>query len=335
MKRFRVRAAAAAVIASGAAAVCVSALPASAAAGQAGGPGPVVTDVRTVASFNYAAGQQPENVIISPDGSKIIAMLGVLTGQPPELVRLDPSGLATVFATGQPGDAFSGIALGPDGTIYYAVVSADGSRSGVWDLPPGGSAQRIAAVPGGTLLNDMAIDPAGRTLYVADSLNSEIWAIPASGGTATVWLVSPALAPTQPAPNRFGANGIAFHDGAVWVSNTNQATLLRVPVTATGAPGPIQVVASNLVGIDNFSFLPGSSDVVFAALLGADEVAVVYPDGTSKVVLTASDGLNAPSATAVSGTRLYIADAGDFAPNDAKLQSGHISLAALLAGAKP
>ena len=57
------------------------------------------------------------------------------------------------------------------------------------------------------------------------------------------WLVSPALAPLEPGPGHFGVNGVTYHNGAVWASNTDRQTLLRIPVTATGAPGPVQVVA--------------------------------------------------------------------------------------------
>jgi hypothetical protein len=85
------------------------------------------------------------------------------------------------------------------------------------------------------------------------------------------------------------------------------------------------------VGIDDFNFLTDRSDVAFAALNAPGEVAVVYPDGTSKVVLTTADGLDAPSATAISGTKLFMTDGGYGvgAPNDPELQSATISIAAL------
>jgi hypothetical protein len=52
--------------------------------------------VQTVASFDHAADQRPEIIIINPDGSRIISMVGVETGKPPELVRLERSGSVTV-----------------------------------------------------------------------------------------------------------------------------------------------------------------------------------------------------------------------------------------------
>jgi hypothetical protein len=274
MKRFRTKAVAALVVPAVVALGAASASPAFAASTDAGQPSPVITDVRTVAAFDSAAGQEPESVSITQDGSLIVSMLGFLVGKPPELVRVSPSGQQTILVTGPVGDAIGGNVIGPDGTIYYNVVSPDPSRSGVWRLSRHGAAQRITAMPAGQFLNGLILDSSNRTLYVADSVASTIWAIPASGGRAKAWLVDPALAPS-PSGSGIGANGIEYHNGAVWFSNTDQGTLLRVPVAASGAPGPIHLIASNLAGIDDFEFLSDRSDVAFVALNFQNELAVV------------------------------------------------------------
>ncbi|MFD6171142.1 hypothetical protein [Streptomyces coeruleorubidus] len=179
--------------------------------------------------------------------------------------------------------------------------------------------------------NGLAIDPAGRTLYIADSLKGTIWSVPVSGGSATPWL-------TEALP--IGANGLRFHNGALWISNFNKGTLRRVPVTTTGSAGPIRLVAGGLPNIDDVSFLTPRSDVVFAAQNGSssqngpDRVVVIYPNGTYKTVLTSADGLASPSATAVRGDRLYITDGGVPEPHDPKLQTARINFPALLAGAE-
>ncbi|MFF5301984.1 SMP-30/gluconolactonase/LRE family protein [Streptomyces sp. NPDC013161] len=319
----------AAVIA--AAAVLASAPYASAVARQASSK-PVVADVRTLAALDFTVGDSPENITVNPDNSLTVSTLGGHTaaGARPALLRIDPSGRTTVIVAGQQGDAFSGIARDRDGTTYYNVASDDASRTGVWKLPPGGTPRRIAALPTDGLPNGLALDPAGRTLYVADSDKSTVWAVPASGGQATAWLTDPALAPDPSVP--FGANGLRFHRGAVWVSNSAQGTLLRIPVTATGAPGRIHTVTSGLSSVDDFNFLNDRTDVVFAAQNGLDQVAVVHPDGTTRTVLTASDGLASPTSVAVRGNRLYITDAGFADPHDAKVQRGTISPAALNRG---
>ncbi|MEU7657141.1 hypothetical protein [Streptomyces lincolnensis] len=226
---------------------------------------PVITQVRTAAAFDFASGDSPENVTVNPDGSLAVSMLGVPANKPPKLVRIAPSGQRTTLVVGHQGDQITGNTHGGDGTVYYNVDSDDGSRAGVWKLPPHGRPQRLAALPADGLPNGLAIDPAGRTLYAADSLNGTVWAVPVSGGAATAWLTGPELAPDPRASLKLGVNGVRFHQDTVRVSNFNQGTLLRIPVTAHKAPGPLQTVADKLPDIDDFSFLNDRSDTGFTA----------------------------------------------------------------------
>ncbi|MCX4703252.1 SMP-30/gluconolactonase/LRE family protein [Streptomyces sp. NBC_01352] len=324
-KRFRLAAAIAAT-----AAVLVSTPSASASTATETSPKPVVTDVKTLATFDFTAGDSPENLTVNPDNSLTVSMLGSVAGKRPALVRIDPSGRSQVIVAGQPGDTFTGNTRDRDGTIYYNVASSDSARAGIWKLPPGGTPRRIAALPTDGLPNGLALDPAGRTLYAADSNKATVWSVPVSGGTATAWLTDPALAGDPSVP--LGANGLRFHKGAVWVSNLAKGTLLRIPVTATGAPGRIHTVTSSLTGVDDFNFLNDRSDVVFAAQNGLNQVALVHPDGTTETVLTSKDGLASPTSTAVRGNRLYVTNAGLAEPHDAKVQRGTIDPAALNCG---
>ncbi|MFJ9738603.1 SMP-30/gluconolactonase/LRE family protein [Streptomyces sp. NPDC101166] len=291
---------------------------------------PVINHVRTIATFDYAAGEIPENITLNPDRSITLSMIGAPAGQRPALIHVTPSGQRTVLATSAKGDGITGNIRGNDGTVYYNVWSSDASRAGVWKLSPGGTPKRLAALPTDGLPNGMALDPSGRTIYVADSLKSTVWAVPVTGGPAKAWLTDPALAPVKSEAVPFGANGLRFHKGAVWVSNLAQDSLLRIPVTASGKPGPIHVVTKSLDGVDDFSFLNDRSDVVFAAQNAPNLVSVVYPDGKTKPVLTASDGLASPSATVVRDNRLYVIDGGLNAPHAAQMQAGRIDIPALL-----
>jgi len=306
--------------------------------------GAAVTDVRTAAQFDFAAGEIPENITVNPDGSVTLSMLGSCAvcqrTRGPELMHIDASGHRTVLVTGQVGEAISGNARGSDGTVYYALwAPGNAARNGVYKLLADGTPQRVAALPADSGPNGLAVDSTGRTLYIADSLKGIIWSVPVSGGSVTPWLTDAALAPVPTEALPIGANGLRFHNGALWVSNFNKGTLLRVPVTTTGAAGPIRVVAGGLPNIDDLSFLTPWSDVVFAAQNGSssqngpDRVVVIYPDGTEKAVLTSADGLASPSATAVRGDRLYITDGGVPEPHDPKLQTARINFPALLAGA--
>ncbi|MDH6431947.1 hypothetical protein M2158_000424 [Streptomyces sp. SAI-144] len=325
------------------AAVLVSAPSASAWTGGSYG-GSVVTDVRTAATFDFAAGEIPENITANPDGSVTLSMLGSCAvcerTHGPELMRISPSGERSVLVTGQVGEAISGNARGGDGTVFYALwAPGNAARNGVYRLLGDGTPQRVAALPADSGPNGLAVDPATGTLYIADSLKGIVWSVPVSGGSATPWLTDAALAPVPTEALPIGANGLRFHNGALWISNFNKGTLLRVPITPAGAPGPIRQVAGGLPNIDDLSFLTPFSDVVFAAQNGSssnngpDRVVVIYPNGTYKPVLTSADGLASPSATAVRGDRLYITDGGVPEPHDPKLQTARINFPALLAGA--
>ncbi|MCX5097691.1 SMP-30/gluconolactonase/LRE family protein [Streptomyces sp. NBC_00365] len=310
------------------AAVLVSTPSASAAPG--GSPAqPVITQVKTAAAFDFAAGDSPENINVNPDGSLTVSLLGVPANKPPKLIRITPSGQRTTLVDGHLGDQITGNTRGSDGTVYYNVDSDDASRNGTWKLPPHGRPRRLAALPDG-LPNGLAIDRAGRTLYAADSYNGTVWAVPISGGPARVWLSGPALAADPDGSLPLGVNGVRFHKGAVWVSNYSQGKLLRIPVTAHGTPGRIHTVADNIPDFDDFAFLNNRSDTVFAAQNDpTDRVSVVHPNGTHETALTVDDGLASPTTTAVRGNQLFIANAGFNAPHDAKLQSGTINLHAL------
>jgi hypothetical protein len=108
-------------------ALLVAAPYASAATGRAQSK-PIVTHVKTVASFDFAVGDAPENVTLNPDGSLTVSMLGGSVGRRPALVRGDVSGHREVLVTGQPGDMITGNTRGHKGTVCYNVSSADASN---------------------------------------------------------------------------------------------------------------------------------------------------------------------------------------------------------------
>lgn len=279
-----------------------------------------LSNPRTLAHFDLSTGQSPENIALDPDGSALVGLTGSR-----QVARVSPTGHTTVLATlpghdspaGQEGIA--GLVRAGDGSVHVAYRSGDANLNGVWRIPPSGAPERVAALPVGVALNGLTVHRATGVLYGADSSNGTVWRIPTRAGAPEIWSSDPALKPgTSPTSYGFGANGIKVHRGAVWVSNSDAGTLLRLPVRPGGSAGPVETRATGLTGVDDFSFI-GNTDTALAALNSANEVALVEPDGSHAVVLTGQDGLRTPTATAVRGGTVYVTSAAYFTQEDPNL----------------
>ncbi|GHB47022.1 hypothetical protein GCM10010377_42470 [Streptomyces viridiviolaceus] len=286
-------------------------------------PGP---GVHFVAHLDIAGGQRPENIALEPGGgavvtfaySRQIARIS-LTGEVHILATLpEPPAGSTTPALSSP--FLGGIVRTHDGTLYFLNATGSNDLTGLWRLRPGGAPQRIAALPADGLPNGLAIDQHERRLYIADSVLGTVWRVPAGGGTPTRWATTPELA----ADGFLGANGIKIHRGAVWVSNLDKGTVLRIPVTRHDKAGPVQTRATGLVNIDDFAFI-GHGDTLLAAINADNEVALVEPSGRHKAMLTGADGLENPTSLAVRGTTAYIASGAYFTNNDPNLLAVRIT----------
>ncbi|MGW1749101.1 hypothetical protein ACWCRD_26510 [Streptomyces sp. NPDC002092] len=140
-----------------------------------------------------------------------------------------------------------------------------------------------------------------------------IYRLSTRGGKAVVWVKGRDLEPSSFA----GANGLKLHNGAVWATNLDKGTVLRIPVTAHGAAGRIQVRASGMPYIDDFAFT-GRGDTLLAAR-DDNQVDLVRPDGTHTAVLTAADGLRTPTSIAVHGNTVYVPSAACLTDKDPNL----------------
>jgi hypothetical protein len=123
-------------------------------------------------------------------------------------------------------------------------------------------------------------------------------------GRPTAWSTGTELAST----GFLGVNGLKIHKGAVWASNLDKGTVVRIPIRHGGGAGAVETKASDLAGIDDFAFV-GRGDRLLAALDQPNKVALVEPDGTHTTVLTAEDGLQNPTSVAVRGDTIYVPSA--------------------------
>jgi sugar lactone lactonase YvrE len=266
-----------------------------------------VSHPRIVAQFSLSAGQTPEDIALEPG-----AAVDISFAQAGQVARVTPGGhVDLVGQLPQSGSCpligipvSAGIARASNGAMY--VIDCTGNAdTGVWRLQNGAPPVQIAQLPANSFPNDMALDNQAGELYIADSLLGVVWKVPAAGGIPSIWASGAALQRTS----FFGANGIAVHDHGVWVSNSDQGTIVEIPIRADGSAGRIRPVVTGLTGgVDNFTVL-GQDDTILAALDQSSQVVLIKPGARPEVVLTAADGLSSPTDVAVRHDTIYVTSA--------------------------
>ncbi|MFC4529520.1 hypothetical protein [Sphaerisporangium dianthi] len=281
---------------------------------------PAVTS-RIGVHFDLAKGQMPENIALGPDGTAYVTFAAAR-----QVAAISPAGATRILATlpapadggaGTPVLGFAlttGIVRTGDGTLYFLYASGDAASTGLYRLRPGKTPQRIAALPAAGLPNGLAYDEPAKTFYLTDSVSGSITTVPLNGGRAQVWSSAPELAST----GFLGANGIKVRRGAIWATNLDRGTLLRIPIER-GRPGTVQVKASGLAGIDDIAFSGTGGDQVIAALNGPNKVVRIDADGHVTTVLTTAEGLQNPTSVAVRGRTLYVLSAAYTTATDPNL----------------
>ena len=252
--------------------------------------------VERLISLDAAAGELPESLAIDRSGTIYVTLAPI-----GHLRAIAPDGAQRLVATLPAGSGFGalGLAFGPRQDLYVAVSTFDPATNGVYRIDRDGAIARLPGTEAIVLPNGLAFDRRGN-LFVTDSVGGAIWRVPRNG-TAELWLRHPLLAGdnSAPPPVPLGANGIAFHKGTLFVTNTETGSLITVPVHRDASPGAPSVFASGpaLVGADGLAI--DATGNLYVAVNSQSTVVRVSPDGATVTTLaTAADGLDSPSGVA-------------------------------------
>jgi sugar lactone lactonase YvrE len=252
--------------------------------------------VERLVSFEAGAGELPESLAIDRSGTIYVSLAPI--GQ---VRAIAPDGAQRLVATLPAGSGFGalGLAIGPRQDLYVAVSTFDRATNGVYRIDRDGAIARLPGTEAIVLPNGLAFDRRGN-LFVTDSVDGAIWRVPRNG-TAELWLRHPLLAGdnSAPPPVPLGANGIAFHNGTLFVTNTEAGSVITVPVHRDASPGAPSVFARGpaLVGADGLAI--DAVGNLYVAVNGQSTVVRVSPDGATVTTLaTAAEGLDSPSGVA-------------------------------------
>jgi sugar lactone lactonase YvrE len=176
---------------------------------------------------------------------------------------------------------------------------------------------------GFTFPNGIAEDLHG-DYYVADSFAGMVTRISADGSSKTMWSQSPLLLPGTGFPP-LGANGIAFDlfFQNVYVSNTSNHQIIRIPVELDGSAGTAEVFADGptidakqgttnaLAGADGIAFdLFGN---LYVCANQANQIQVISQDAKLTAHYTSSTvTLDNPASLVFLGSQLFFTNASIF-----------------------
>src|SRR5262249_22124271 len=240
------------------------------------------------------AATEPEGLVVAPNGDVYVATFGVnSTGGVPgpgKVYVFNDNGklLRTLTVAGSTANLL-GIGFHP---TTHAFLVIDFGAAKVLNVDPhtGLSSvfMTVSTPAASTGLNAMTFDQSGN-VYVSDSFNGIIWRTGAAGGAGTIWAQSALLTTTGDPP--FGANGLAFNKAAnaLFVANTGNDTIVKIPVSGGNAGTPA-VFVNSINGADGL--LIDGHDNFWVCGNQSDEIVVLDPTGKVIAKLGDFDGVD-------------------------------------------
>jgi sugar lactone lactonase YvrE len=293
-------------------------------------PAAAAPPVGTISSFT---GNLASTVCINPEGLTIDPFGNFYSGSG----STKPTGAICEFAHDGTFKKSLAIPAGPGGLVSLLGIHFEGLHT-VFALDfadtlahHGASNGRVLSVDtltgavttiasGFSFPNGMAEDLLGN-LYVTDSFQGTITRMAQDGSNKSVWSSDALLAGNPSAPLPIGANGIAFDFffRNVYVANTSNRRIVRIPVLWNGSAGPAQVFADgptidlnqqttrSLLGADGIAFdLFGN---LYLAANAAGEIQVLSPTAQLSARYTsASLPVDVPATPLFLGNQVYFSN---------------------------
>ena len=241
---------------------------------------------------DYAPGvpENAEGLDVGLDGNIYVPSggfnaTGFIPG-PAKLWVFNPDGqlIRTTVLTGTAPPVL-GIAFNPVNGLGFIADLGDGSVF-TWNSATN-TTTLAQTLPGGAAgPNAICFDTAGNA-YISDSFQGVIWKTDKNGNNLTRWASDPLLAPGNGLNPPFGANGIEFNNErtAMFVANTANHTLIKIPVNGDGSAGKPVVFTTGINAPDGIVI--DKHDNIWVDANQEDEIVVVDPTG--KVIAKLGD----------------------------------------------
>lgn len=241
---------------------------------------------------DYAPGvpESAEGLAVGLDGNIYVPSGGFnadgFVPGPATLWVFNPDGhlVRTVTLTGtQP--PVLGIAFNPANGLAFIADLGNGSVF-KWN-PASNTTTLIASLGANAGPNAICFDAAGN-VYISDSFQGVIWKTDKNGNNLAQWLApSPLLAPGSGLNPPFGANGIEFNKArtAMFVANTANHTIIKVPMNANGTAGTPALFTTGINAPDGIAI--DGHDNLWVDANQEDEIVVIDPTG--KVIAKLGD----------------------------------------------
>jgi len=254
-------------------------------------------DTEVVVDYDPALGELPEGVAVDKRGDVFVSIAPL--GQVRKIGRDGSESLLAQVVPPFSGNGVLGLAVDAPGNVYATAATLDPATSGVYKIARDGSFVRLPGTGAIVFPNGVTLDKEGH-VYVTDTVLGAVWRVPARGGSAELWFSSPLLEGSGIFGFGFplGANGIAYRQNEIVVSNTEGARLVRIEIEPDGSAGAASVLAEGvpLLAADGIAFDVHGN--VWVAVIAQSTIVRVSPSGAMETVATAADGLDWASSVA-------------------------------------